>query len=102
MAEFVKVASTNEVAPGTALFVNIDGKDIALFNIGGTFFAIDNACSHEEGPLAEGEIEGFEVTCPWHGARFDVRTGEALCPPAYEDLRRYDVRVVGSDIEVEV
>ncbi len=87
MAEFVKVANTNEVAPGQARLVNIKGKEIALFNIEGTFFALENACTHEEGPLAEGEIEGHEVTCPWHGAKFDVRTGEVLCPPAYEDLQ---------------
>ncbi len=102
MAEFVKVANTNEVAPGQARLVNIKGKEIALFNIGGTFFALDNACTHEEGPLAEGEIEGHQVTCPWHGTRFDVRTGEVLCPPAYEDLQRYSVRVIGNDTEVEI
>jgi 3-phenylpropionate/trans-cinnamate dioxygenase ferredoxin subunit len=102
MSEFVKVASSNEVAPGGARLVNVKGKDIALFNVGGTFFALDNRCTHEEGPLVEGEIEGHEVTCPWHGATFDVRTGKVLCPPAYEDLRCYSVRVRGSDIEVEI
>ena len=102
MPVFVRVASTNEVAPGAALLVYVDGKDIALFNIAGTFFAVANACTHEEASLAEGEIEGHEVTCPWHGARFDVRTGKVLCPPAYEDLQRYNVRVVGNDIEVEI
>jgi len=102
MAEFVKAAETSEVTPGTARLVNIKGKQVALFNIEGTFFALENACTHEEGPLAEGEIEGHEVTCPWHGAKFDVRTGEVLCPPAYEDARSYNVRVVGNDIEVEV
>ena len=102
MAEFVKVASTNEIAPGEARLVNVGGREIALFNLGGIFFAFANACTHEEGPLAEGEIEGHEVTCPWHGARFDVRTGEVLCAPAYEDAVRYNVRVTGSDIEVEV
>lgn len=102
MAEFMKVANTHEIAPGTATLVNINGKEIALFNVGGTFFALENACTHEEGPLAEGEIEGHEVTCPWHGARFDVRTGAVLCPPAYDDARHYNVRVTGSDIEVEV
>jgi 3-phenylpropionate/trans-cinnamate dioxygenase ferredoxin component len=68
----------------------------------GHVFALENACTHEEGPLAEGEIEGYEVTCPWHGARFDVRTGEALCAPAYEDVVSYNVRVIGTDIEIEV
>jgi nitrite reductase/ring-hydroxylating ferredoxin subunit len=102
MGEFVIVASTNEIAPGQARLVNIKGKEIALFNIEGIFFALQNACTHEEGPLVEGDIEGHEVTCPWHGARFDVRTGEVLCPPAYEDVHRYNVRVIGTDIEVEI
>jgi hypothetical protein len=63
MADFVKVASTNEIAPGQARLVNIKGKEIVLFNIEGTFFALANACTHEEGPLAEGEVSGYEVTC---------------------------------------
>jgi nitrite reductase/ring-hydroxylating ferredoxin subunit len=67
-----------------------------------TFFALNNACTHEEGPLAEGEVLGHEVTCPWHGAKFDIRTGEVLDPPAYEDVARNNVRVTGTDIEVEV
>jgi nitrite reductase/ring-hydroxylating ferredoxin subunit len=70
MAEFVKVASMDEIAPGHARLVNIKGKEIALFNIEGTFFALENACTHEEGPLAEGEIEGHEVTCPWHSLAY--------------------------------
>lgn len=102
MAEFAKVASASEIAPGQARLINVKGKEIALFNIEGTFFALDNACPHEEGPLAEGEIEGHEVTCPWHGARFDIRTGEVLCAPAYDDVARYNVRVTGTDIEVEI
>ena len=102
VGEFVKVASASEIAPGQARLVNIKGKEIALFNIEGSFFALDNACTHEEGPLAEGDIEGHEVTCPWHGARFDIRTGEVLCAPAYGDVTRYNVRVTGADIEVEV
>jgi nitrite reductase/ring-hydroxylating ferredoxin subunit len=101
MGEFVKVASVSEIAPGGARLVNIKGKEIALFNIEGSFFALDNACTHEEGPLAEGDIEGYEVTCPWHGAKFDIRTGEVLCAPAYGDATRYNVRVTGADIEVE-
>jgi 3-phenylpropionate/trans-cinnamate dioxygenase ferredoxin subunit len=102
MAEFVKVASADEIAPGQARLVNVRGKEIALFNIEGNFFALENACTHEEGPLAEGDIEGHEVTCPWHGARFDIRTGEVLSAPAYDDVVRYNVRVTGTDIEVEI
>lgn len=102
MAEFVKVASTNEIAPGQARLVTVKDKEIALFNVDGEFFALDNGCTHDDGPLAEGEISGHEVICPLHGARFDVRTGEVLGPPAYESVARYDVRVTGTDIEVAV
>ena len=84
MAEFVKVASTNEIASGQARLVNIKGKEIALFNIEGTFFAFENAYTHEEGPLAEGEIEGHEVTCPWHGARFKLARERSRCDRRYE------------------
>ena len=102
MAEFVKAARTGEVAPGQARLVVVKGKEIALFNVDGAYFALANACTHEEGPLAEGEVEGHEVTCPWHGAKFDIRTGEVLCDPAYDAVARYNVRVTGTDIEVEI
>jgi nitrite reductase/ring-hydroxylating ferredoxin subunit len=100
--EFVKVAKTDEIPSGTAKFIDMNGKEIALFNVGGSFHAIDNTCTHVGGPLYEGEIEGSEVTCPWHGAVFDVTTGQVLGPPAGESVNRYNVRVEGSDIEVEV
>ncbi len=102
MGEFVKVASTSEIAPGQARLVNVKGRQIVLFKVEGAFFALDNACTHEEGPLAEGEVEGHEVTCPWHGAKFDIRTGEVLRDPAYDAVARYNVRVTGVDIEVEI
>jgi 3-phenylpropionate/trans-cinnamate dioxygenase ferredoxin component len=102
MTDFVKVATTDEINPGQARLIDVKGKQIAVFNISGEFFAIDNMCTHEAGPLAEGEISGHEVTCPLHGAKFDVRTGEVLGPPAYDDVISYAVRVVGADIEVDV
>jgi 3-phenylpropionate/trans-cinnamate dioxygenase ferredoxin subunit len=102
MAEFVKAARTDEVPPGQCHLSILKGKEIVLFNIDGEFFALDNLCTHEEGPLCEGEIEGHEVTCPWHGAKFDIRTGDVLQDPAYEAVARYNVRVSGSDIEVEI
>jgi 3-phenylpropionate/trans-cinnamate dioxygenase ferredoxin subunit len=98
----VKVARTDELKPGQARLVEAKGRDIALFNVDGEFFALDNACTHEQGPLFEGEVEGHKVTCPLHGAMFDIRTGEVLGPPAYDDVARYAVRVTGSDVEVEV
>ncbi|MDQ1390844.1 MAG: nitrite reductase small subunit [Acidobacteriaceae bacterium] len=102
MPEFVKVARTEEVAPGRAKLVEAGGKEIALFNVGGVFHAIDNSCTHVGGPLCEGEIDGTEVTCPWHGAIFDVTTGAALGPPAGAAVARYNVRTEGPDIEIEI
>src|SRR5437879_1521836 len=102
MTEFVKVAKTDEIKPGQARLIDVKGKQIAVFNINGDFFAIDNMCTHEEASLAEGEVSGHEVTCPLHGAKFDVRTGEVLDPPAYDDVACYPVRVTGADIEVDL
>jgi len=102
MAEFVKVAKADELKPGQTRLVEVKGKEIALFNVDGVFFAIDNACTHEQGPLAEGDVEGHQVTCPLHGAMFDIRTGEVLGPPAYDDVATYPVRVTGGEVEVEV
>jgi len=102
MSEFIKVARTDEIPPGQARMVEVNGKEIALFNVGGSFHAIDNTCTHVGGPLCEGDVEGSEVTCPWHGAVFDVTSGQVLGPPAPEAVTRYNVRLDGSDIEVEV
>ena len=102
MSDFVKVANGDDIPAGTARMVEANGKEIALFNVNGSFHAIDNTCTHVGGPLCEGEINGTEVTCPWHGAVFDVTTGQVLGPPAPESVGRYNVRVAGSDIEVEV
>jgi len=102
MADYMKVAKTTEIEPGQARLVDVNGRSIALFNVDGQFFALDNTCTHKGGPLAEGEISGHEVTCPWHGAMFDVRTGEVVGPPAQRAVLRYDVRVTGTDVEVEL
>ena len=102
MADFVKAATTTEIEPGQARLVEVKGKQIALFNVDGQFFALDNTCTHRSGPLTEGEVSGNEVTCPWHGAKFDVRTGEVMGPPAQRAVARYGVRVTGTDIELEV
>ena len=102
MAGFVKVARTDEIAPGQGKMVEVSGKKIALFNVEGSFHAIDDTCTHRGGSLSEGILEGEQVTCPWHGAVFDVRTGEVLSPPAPKGVSRYDVRVEGDDVEVEI
>ena len=102
MSEFVKTAKTDEVLPGQAKMVEVSGKEIALFNVDGSFYAIDNACTHVGGPLSEGELDGPQVTCPWHRSIFNVTTGEVVGPPAGRGVTRYDTRVEGNDVEVEV
>lgn len=102
MGEFVKVAKTGDIVPGTGMAVEVRGNLIALFNCDGAYYAINNTCTHVGGPLAEGLIAGDEVTCPWHGARFKIPTGEVLGPPARQGVAKYNVRVEGDDIEVEV
>jgi nitrite reductase/ring-hydroxylating ferredoxin subunit len=102
MAGFVKVAKSDEIAPGQGKLIEVEGKRIALFNVDEHFYAIDDTCTHRGGPLSEGVLKGREVTCPWHGAVFDVTTAEVLRPPAPREVARYNVRVVGGDIEVEI
>src|SRR6516225_8190495 len=100
MSEFVKVAQTGEIAPGEGKVVEAGGRRIAIFNVDGTFFAIDDTCTHRGGPLSEGMVVGTEVTCPWHGAVFDVTSGSVLGPPAPRDVARYAVRIEGENLEV--
>jgi nitrite reductase/ring-hydroxylating ferredoxin subunit len=102
MAGFVKVAKSSELPPGKAKLVEPDGNQIALFNVDGSFYAIANACTHKGGPLAEGTVNGENVTCPWHGAVFDVKTGAVLKGPTSTAVKSYAVRVAGDDIEVEI
>jgi|SRR5215467_7650973 3-phenylpropionate/trans-cinnamate dioxygenase ferredoxin component len=102
MAGFLTVAKTEEVAQGRGKMVEVSGKRIALFNVSGAYYAIDDTCTHQGGPLSEGVLAGNEVTCPWHGAVYDVTTGEVLGPPAPKGVSRYNVRVSGNNIEVEI
>ena len=82
--------------------VKVAGKEIALFQVQGKYYAIDNACTHVGGPLAEGDVEDTVVECPWHGSRFSLETGKVLYGPARTDVACYPVRREGDDIEVEV
>jgi len=100
--EYVGVAQVSELGNGQRLLVEIDGRPIVVFNVGGAYFAIGDECSHDDGPVGEGELEGFEIECPRHGARFDLRTGKVLCTPAVVDIPAYPVRVVGDEIQVGV
>jgi len=97
---WVPVAPVASIAPGDHATVELDSGFVAVFNLGGEFFAIDDVCTHDGGGLAGGAVEDHQVICPRHGARFCLRTGRALTPPAYEDVRRYDTRVVDGVVEI--
>ncbi len=98
--EFVAVAVVDELPNGERLFIEIDDLALVVFNIAGEYFAIADLCSHDDGPLGDGEVDDHQVICPRHGARFDVRTGKALTLPAVEDIPAYPVRVRAGEIEV--
>ena len=102
MAEFVTVAKTEDVPPGQARTFEVNGKSIALCNVDGTFFAIDDVCTHDGGPLGEGYLEGDQIECPRHGARFDVKTGRALTLPAVMPVKSYPVQVEDGGVKVQV
>lgn len=86
MTPFIKVAEASELTPGGKKLVELDGRAIALFRLDDGYHAIDDVCTHDGGPLAEGDLVGREIMCPRHGARFDVVTGQALCMPAIEPV----------------
>ena len=102
MGTFVKVATIDELASGQAKLVEIDHKRIALFNVSGRYFAIDDACPHRGAPLSEGELEGETVVCPWHGAIFELATGEVKRFPAADGVTTYAVRLEGGEIAIAV
>lgn len=98
----MKVASTEDVLPGTGKVVQVDGRLIALFNLNGTFYALDNRCTHVGGPLGEGRVEGSIVVCPWHGSRFDITTGAVAGGPARRPVATYPVLVRGGDVLIDL
>jgi nitrite reductase (NADH) small subunit len=101
MAEFVKVATLSELGAGTCKAVEAAGKAIAVFNVDGNVFALDNTCLHRGGPLGEGTLSGDVVTCPWHLWEYNVRTGEKVNSPDMK-VATYPVQVEGNDIKVAV
>lgn len=102
MGEFVRAAEVEEIPTGQSKLIEVGGKEIAVFNVDGAYYAIDNGCSHHGASLAGAPVNGTAVVCPWHGARFDIVTGEALSPPAARGVACYNVRVAGESVEVEV
>lgn len=102
MAEWVKVAAVADVGPGQKKAIDLDGVAVLLFNVNGQYYAIEDVCTHDGAPLASGRFNGTYISCPRHGARFDVCTGKALTMPAVEPVETYPVKVEGNDILVEV
>ena len=98
---FVKVANAKDIQPSQMKEVEVNGENICVANVEGKFYAIGSICTHEGGPLADGTLEGYEVECPWHNSKFDVRTGEVISPPASEPEPAYEVKVDGDNILIK-
>jgi 3-phenylpropionate/trans-cinnamate dioxygenase ferredoxin component len=100
--EYLDIAPASELPNGERLFVEVEGKSLVIFNIADRFFSIGDICSHDDGPVGDGDLEGFNVVCPRHGGEFDVRTGQAVQMPAVVDIPAYPVRVVDGMIQVGI
>jgi nitrite reductase/ring-hydroxylating ferredoxin subunit len=98
--EFVKVAESKDIGPSSMKAVDVAGEKVCIINVEGNFYAIGNVCTHVGGPLNEGTLEGFEVECPWHGSKFDIRTGEPTKPPARQAVPSYEVKIQDNKILV--
>ncbi|KIE58544.1 ferredoxin [Methylacidiphilum kamchatkense Kam1] len=102
MAKFKCPFKASEIPEGGAKCIELEGKKIAIFCYKGAYYALDDTCPHEGGPLSEGFLEEGEVECPWHGARFSLKTGEVLCGPATKGVTAYHCQKIGEDLEVEI
>jgi 3-phenylpropionate/trans-cinnamate dioxygenase ferredoxin subunit len=100
MEQWIAVLPVNKLKTGMHTLVDLRDNSLLLVNVAGEFYAIENVCSHDGGELSDGEIDGCEITCPRHGARFDIKTGAVLSAPAFEDIETYPVRVVDNIIQV--
>jgi 3-phenylpropionate/trans-cinnamate dioxygenase ferredoxin subunit len=100
MTDFVTVAQASELSPGERMIVQVGRTWVAVFNVDGQFYAIQDICTHDGGPLAEGKLFGCEIECPRHGARFDLRDGRVTAPPALVPVPVYDVRLQDGQIQV--
>ena len=98
--EYVQVIEAAEIQPGERIVIEVDEIPIAVFNVSGQYYAIGDVCTHDDGPLAEGELDGYQLICPRHGARFDIRTGKALTLPAVVPTPWYPVRVADGMLEI--
>jgi 3-phenylpropionate/trans-cinnamate dioxygenase ferredoxin subunit len=102
LCEFYEVAAVEEIPNGERLFLEIGDDYIVLFNVAGGFYAIADLCSHDDGPLGDGGVEGHSIICPRHGAKFDLRSGKVLSMPAVTDIPAYPVRIIEGQIEIGI
>ena len=100
MSDWITVARVDQLVAGTRQIVDIDGSQIVVFNLEGKYYAIEDVCTHDGGQLTGGEVEGDQIICPRHGARFCIRTGAALTAPAYEPTATFPVRIEKDEIQV--
>lgn len=100
--EYVEITPLDQLPPGERLFAEVGGKSIVIFNLAGKLFAIGDVCSHDNGPVGDGDIEENEIICPRHGARFDIRTGKATSLPAIVDIPAFPLRVENSMIKLGI
>ena len=99
---FIRVADTKDIAPSQMKEVQVDGESVCIANVDGKYYAIGSICTHEGGPLADGILDGYQVECPWHNSKFDVRTGEVISPPANEPQPAYEVKIEGNNILIKL
>ena len=100
MSDFVTAATTDEIAPGERIVVDVDDVWVVIFNVAGQFYALEDRCSHEDVPLSEGALTGLEIECHKHGATFDITTGQHLSPPAVSPVKKFPVRVEGDLVQI--
>lgn len=100
MSEWITAIASSALAEGEHVLVDVEGTEVAVFNVGGEFYAIEDACSHDGGEIASGVIEGEEIICPRHGARFCLKTGKVMGPPAYEDIACFAVQCTDGNLQV--
>ncbi|TKS61804.1 MAG: non-heme iron oxygenase ferredoxin subunit [Nitrospira sp.] len=99
MADYIRVIEVGDIPPGSGHVTEVNGHCIAIFNVDGAFFALDNTCAHRGGPLGEGELDGEVVTCPWHSWEYNVRTGISLTTPS-ASVKTYEVKVDDDDVKI--
>ena len=102
MNDFTKVATNSEIPEGGKLYVELDERLVVIFRAGGDLYCLDDVCTHDGGPLGEGQLSGYEIACPRHGAKFDMRTGQALTMPATEATAVHEIKSEGDDVLVRL